>query len=334
MYNPNSCSFSYELFTQSTFTEDLDSANIALHEYLQSVQTSAKSHNEFALVTSNLTTLPSVNFPIAPNPQALFFDFLNIYDQLVDAWMAHLPSQVSVPSRLVKHKMIRQISIDLGLSSIGISFLRSNATSPADEDTGKPGELFHGRNERSTDNDSGFFSPEMTPLPSQRPSFSGRLITRTPSMYSQATDASSQTSEDPAIGRLRKYAVSIGSQPDPGRSKILSQWTVGADPSTYSWEAAKRAFMPPESGNEDSRKTRRENSRRRRLTEKFLSRQSSRATTAEPQPLAMRTDNQPAPHYDFSSQPESNMPMTQPDRGAFGSRTAQKSKKKRRNAGF
>jgi RNA polymerase I-specific transcription initiation factor RRN6 len=324
------------LFSHSTLPEELDSASTALHEYLQSIQINVNAHDQFALVTSNLTTL-RVNFPVSPHPQALFFDFLNIYDQLVDAWMAPLPSQVSVPSRLLKHKMIRQIAIDLGLSSIGISFLRSSALGVGHEDTGKSDALLNERNARSADNDSGFFSPEVTPLLSQQTSFRGRATSQTPSMYSRATDASSEVSEvseDPAISRLRKYAMSIRSQPDPGRSKILSQWTVGADPSTYSWEAVNRASMVSESWDGDSRKKGRGESRRRRLTENYLTRQSSRATTVESQAQPIRTDSQPVHRTDFSSQPDSNLPMTQPDRGAFGSRTTQKSTKKKRNAGF
>ncbi|EPE27311.1 hypothetical protein GLAREA_03226 [Glarea lozoyensis ATCC 20868] len=323
----------YELLNHSTFSEELDGASTALHGYIQSLQNDAMNQHEFTLTTLALTTPSLMSFPAAPSAQALLFDFLNIYDQLVTLWIADLPSQVSVPSRLQKHKMVRQIAIDLGLSSVGVSYLKSDG---GEEDVENSTEVISRRKAQGADDDSGFFSPEMTPVPSQHSLYGGRTTTRTPSVYSHATNASSETSEDPAISRLRKYAVTIASGPDPGRSKILSQWTVGGDPSAFSWEDFNRASVATESADENSRKKRREDLRRQKLTEKYLSRQSSRATTVEPQPLAIRTtDSQPGSRYNFSSQPESsNLPMTQPDRGAFGSRAAQKGKKKKRAAGF
>jgi RNA polymerase I-specific transcription initiation factor RRN6 len=59
---------------------------------------------------------------------------------------------------------------------------------------------------------------------------------------------------------------------------------------------------------------------------------------ASSQPIVVPSGSQPeVTHNGFSSQTVEDIPMTQPDRGAFGSRSIQKSKKKpkkHRTAGF
>jgi RNA polymerase I-specific transcription initiation factor RRN6 len=154
--------------------------------------------------------------------------------------------------------------------------------------------------------------------------------TYTPSVYSNITSASGLM-EDPAITRLRQYAVSIKSRPDTGKSRILSEWPTlpGVDPATYTYKG-----LPAESEMEDSeqesRAAKKEAARRRRRTENFVQRstaQSSRAVS----PVGSQATELPA--LPFSSQPMQELPMTQPDRGAFGSRK-RKGKKKQRTACF
>lgn len=74
------------------------------------------------------------------------------------------------------------------------------------------------------------------------------------------------------------------------------------------------------------------------MTEKFLSRERSQATTVESQPVSVPRGSQPdTERRMFSSQPVVEVPMTQPVGGVFGSRSVANGKKKKpkvRNAGF
>ena len=289
------------------------------------------------LVVSDLTSCPAITFP--GGDKSTLPDLLAIYDDLVDTWMTSLPSQVPVQTRLLKHKIIRQLAIELCFSSVGVS-LKAKETEPPVLHEGNDAESIGMRDCMRRESPQLLFSPEMTPATSfsiPEPALSLPSPARTPSLYSHATTTTgSEIGENPAITRLRQYTVSIKSQLDPGKSKLLDNWIVGGDPAEYSWEEAKA----DDSEEENERRTRREETHRRKRTEKFLNRERARA----PLPVAAGTQpaflppfgSQPdAGHLGYSSQTVNELPMTQPDRGAFGSRTQKgKKKQKRRNAGF
>jgi RNA polymerase I-specific transcription initiation factor RRN6 len=284
------------------------------------------------IVVSDLTSCPAVILP--SGGKSTIPNLLAIYDDLVDNWMTNLPPKVSIQTRLSKHKIIRQLAIELCLSSVGIS-LQTNDTDLPVAAKGKDAEGVDVPGGIGRDSSPLLFSPEMTPASFSEPALSLPSPARTPSVYSHATTTTGfELGENPAITRLRQYAVSIRSQLDPGKSKLLASWVPGGDPAEYSWEEQKT----DDSEEEDGRRSRREEARRRKRTEKFLNRERARAPiAAESQSAFLPFGSQPdAAHLGFSSQTVDELPMTQPDRGAFGSRSAQKGKKKqkRRNAGF
>lgn len=325
---------SLQLFEHASLHEELDRAATSLQEFLQSLKVEHDDDATSNIAISDLTSCPAIVLPT--EEVTALPSLLGIYDELVDNWMADLPQKFSNQARLVKHRIIRQLAIDICLSSIGIS-LKTKSIEQAVVSEGRDLDDVDISDRIGRDSSPLLFSPEMTPSSFPEPSLSLPSPARTPSLYSHATTGS-ELGENPAISRLRQYAVSIDSQLDPGKSKLLSNWVPGGDPAEYSWEKAQKGDDREE---ENERRRRREEARRRRRTEKFLNRERARApvaAAAESQPAFLPSGSQPdvAPQFGFSSQPVEELPMTQPNRGTFGSRTAQKGKKKgkKRAAGF
>lgn len=290
-----------------------------------------------SVVLSDLITYAGIQPETSVDFESQVPKLLQIYDKLVRNWVTSLPLKTSAQIRLAKFKIVRKIAIEICLGSTTIS-LRNKATvvpesvsEPAPNDFILP---FHG-----------------TPRRPSRPSSPNIMLSQ--SVTTDATSAQSDTAssvseviEDAAISRLRQYAVSVKSRPDMSAGPAwLSDWpsATGVDPNGFSWEAAQAATDSARinSDDEDDEVTRREAARRRRRTEKFLRRERSNATqivSSQIEPVLVGT--QPNIHIPpaFSSQAVEDIPMTQPNRGAFGSRPAlhktPKKAKKRRAAGF
>ncbi|RDL39034.1 uncharacterized protein BP5553_03374 [Venustampulla echinocandica] len=323
-----------ELSNCSGFSEELERATTIVQEFLQSLEQDEGILGQPRLRVSDIMSAPSIQFPTSEGNT--FSGFLKIYDHMVEIWMASLPAEVSVTTRLSKYKIIRQVAIELCLSSVVCSLRRSEPSAPGgdeDEDVRLPSS---GAERPAGGTSPALYSPDMTPEPSQKQRSGGvPTLSRTPSLYSHATSVSRSGSiEDPAVSRLRQYAVSIKSQPDSGKLKLPSQWVVGDNPDEYSWESAKDTSMA-ENGERGASRRNREESQRRQLKEKFLSRERLKAAVSQPAFTPFGSQPDPGKHA-FSSQSRGDIPMTQPDRGTFGSRSLQKPNKKvrRRNAGF
>jgi len=264
-------------------------------------------------------------------------DLSDIYDKLVDLWISCLPRRTPGPTRLAKEKLVRSVAAELCLSSLGV-FIRDKSVIPP-----KQAEL-----EDETD----FVLPVRT-----KPDSSGRSLhsssavpvsslptpATTPSLpLNDSTTSLRAPAEDGAISRLRGYTLSIKSQPSLGVSRlaILAHWpsAPGADPLKYSWEASRQSIAKGEdtdSDEEEALARQREQDRRRRRTEKFLKRQRVNTVDAASQPLpALAFGSQPDPAKHPISSQAADVPMTQPDRGTFGSRLGPIGFKKRRTMGF
>jgi RNA polymerase I-specific transcription initiation factor RRN6 len=323
-------------------TGDLEQASSGLRDFLKSLNLIQDPGGTSTLILSDLTACPAIWFPL--DQASNYPDLLKIYNQLADNWIASLPLKVSAQARLSKFKIIRQIALELCLSSLAVS-LRNKATNVAfatsqDADGGLALPEFDKEDGTIRESSPSNFSSQLASLPERELDLNLLTPAQTPSLYSHATSAS-DLREDPATSRLRQYAVSINSKPDFAKPQLLSHWpsTPGGDPAQYSWEATKRAEEEDESGGESEQRTRKDEARRRRRTEKFLRQETARAAEAISQPIVViSSGSQPiVAHNGFSSQTVDDIPMTQPDRGAFGSRSTQKDKKKpkkHRTAGF
>ncbi|KAH6683273.1 RNA polymerase I-specific transcription initiation factor RRN6-like protein [Halenospora varia] len=326
-----------ELSDQKSFPEEFDAATVALSEYLHSLQEEHGLGEPSLLLVSDLVRVPGMIFAASETSNEP--DFLRFYDYLVESWMS-LPQQTPIKTRLFKYNMIRQIAIQLSLSSIGISFCEKAAEGDV---------VIRSQSSRDTESIAGShdvferdsllqdYSPEMTSESSQGLHLGLPSPSQTPSLYSRTTASDSEPVEDPAVVRLRQYAVSIKSRLNPGQSRLLSKWTPGGDPSEYRWKEQEPSLE--ESGDDDGRKKRREDTRRRKRAEAFLNRERAKLCTTESQPAYVPTGSQPVVSGQaFSSQPVVEIPMTQPVGGMFGSRSVQVSKglkkPKRRHAGF
>jgi RNA polymerase I-specific transcription initiation factor RRN6 len=268
-------------------------------------------------------------------------DLSDVYDKLVELWVGCLPHRTPGPARLAKEKFVRIIATELCLSSLGVFIRDKSVILPkAAESQEKTDFVLPMRTKPDSSETVDGLSTHIT---SAVPVSSLPTPAATPSLPSNDSTASfREPAEDEAISRLRGYTLSIKSQPPLGasRSAILAHWpsSPGADPSRYSWEASRKAVVEDEDINSDEEEAliqHREQDRRRRRTEKFLKRQRMNTTNATSQPLpALGFGSQPDRAQHAVSSQTADIPMTQPDRGVFGSRLGPKFFKKRRTMGF
>ncbi|PVH84588.1 hypothetical protein DL98DRAFT_569097 [Cadophora sp. DSE1049] len=317
--------------------EDLEQASPALHTFLESLQLEQEPEDRWRLAVRDLTLGTGIKF--SDNEGYMHPDPLKIFDQLVEYWMTSLPMDVPNLVRHAKFKVIRQLTMDLCLNSIGIS-LQDKAldhiadTAPIDDETMAVSLSKDGRLTRESS--PLMFSSQLVAT-QYEPGLTLPTPTQTPSLYSQVTSASGPT-EDPVIARLRQYAPSVKAKAElsaNSNASVLCHWPSAlADPAEYSYETAKKAWASANTEEDDARSSRKVKARRRRRTEEFV----KAVEPAVSRRLTLTAGSQPEVIGKmFSSQPVSDVPMTQPDRGAFGSRSVQQVKKKAkkaRTAGF
>jgi RNA polymerase I-specific transcription initiation factor RRN6 len=268
-------------------------------------------------------------------------DLSDVYDKLVNLWVSCLPRKTPGPARLAKAKLVRFVATELCLSSLGV-FIRDKSVilpRPAESQKGADFVLAVRAKPDSSETVAGKSTQNSSAIPlSNLPT-----PAVTPSLPSNDSASSFRApAEDVAISRLRGYTLSIKSQPPLGasRSAILAHWpsAPGADPSKYSWESSRKAVVEDKDINGDEEEAliqQREQDHRRRRTERFLKRQHVDTIDAASQPLpALDFGSQPDPAQHPVSSQSADVPMTQPDRGAFGSRLGRKVFKKRRTMGF
>ncbi len=333
----------YEISGFSSPSGEIERASSVLREFLHTLRhvQSPEESSISELVLLDLTAGPTMQLPWDQASSSI--DPLLICNQLIDNWMANLPPGVSSKARLSKFNVIRQTAVELFLSSFAVS-LRSKAADSDIAPTQDDDDLALLEQEKNygttRESSPANFASQAVSFPGRQPFFRLPTPAQTPSLYSRATSAS-ELKEDPAISRLRQYAVSVKSKPDFGNSTIFSQWpsTLGSDPAHYSWEARKKVADEDQVGEGTENWNRKEEARRRKRAEKFVNQERDRAAEALSQPMVVipRGSQPIVAHNGFSSQTVEDIPMTQPDRGIFGSRSIQKSKKKskkHRTAGF
>lgn len=231
-------------------------------------------------------------------------EMFRFYDKMVDDWVSPLHPKISVVARLNKEKLIRKIAADLLLSRvIKITNSLDSVILPSPEDPIKA------ENEQALSQHrilpSSFFQ-------SQTPA-SQFGSQRTPKL------APSKYSTVPVLGGLSAFTTFKKQRKMPGNvSNLLSQWAVGSDPSAYSWQRI-----------EDEETRASQTPRRRKKRAKV-----DQTLPATPMVPIVRTwGTQPLPQVNPAS--SQVVPMTQFERGAFGTREKEKKKKKKkRAAGF
>ncbi len=327
----------YEILGYPELGEDLQKASPALLEFLQSLEQVQNPETRQTLAIKDLTVGLGISFPGLSNIKHP--NMLKIFDQFVDCWMASLPIELPNPARHTKFKAIRQLTVELCLNSIGISLedkpmTVAEAVNQEDDDA-ILASMANKNDGRIRDSPPAFFASQLVAMEDE-PGLPTPIAT--PSVYSLTTSASGMA-EDPVIARLRRYAPTIKARREPRtnfNTSVLSHWPSkpGVDPVEYSYETARQAYAVANIGDEERRSSRREKARRRRRTEEFV----KAVEPAVSRRVSLFSGSQPeAVQKLFSSQIVDDVPMTQPDRGTFGSRPAPKGKKKPkkpRTAGF
>uniref|UniRef100_A0A093V485 RNA polymerase I-specific transcription initiation factor RRN6 n=1 Tax=Talaromyces marneffei PM1 TaxID=1077442 RepID=A0A093V485_TALMA len=247
------------------------------------------------------------------------FGVLILYEKLVRDWLFKLPRNLPSWIRISKEKLIRQVSIELSLAgTVQIDIPIPDSVSIVSSQPSLPGRRSSTVSQRDSVNGVADFSKE----------------------HNMVTHAllDLKTVSPPSMSILLGGAT----------QDILSLWNVGGDPDFFDLERALEA----ETGERDfgSRSRSRSAQRTRTRSRSRANSASGRSIRSSPVVPSMKFSGS-QPQFDSarlpirssqflpSSQITDSMPMTQAERGVFGSRQAGKksnvkARKKKRAAGF
>ncbi|EEP80871.1 predicted protein [Uncinocarpus reesii 1704] len=255
-----------------------------------------------------------------------------VYDSLVYDWLSPLSEQVPNRVRIMREKMIRSVVTEIIFSRISLVRVGTEELDTTNED------------------EAGALVNE-----SQLQSFgsSQNIISSQTQKSSQGLDPLHEFPEPPY--RFLKRYTTLNHQRAPTKRTIttISHWKVNTDPSYYDWQKAADAIKDEQSLSEEhpaAQRRRKREERKRRHLEKAEQQASMQPSTPRLMDGGRLWGSQPVttPAVSSSGDPrlwssqvkeESVLPMSQMEKGVFGSRQAGrkslgKEKKKRRAAGF
>lgn len=235
----------------------------------------------------------------------------NVYESIMQNWIASLPPETSVPIRRRKERLARRVATEVMLASTRIE-QRTVQTTPTAAGL-------------SLSQDSGIAMPSSSsqPLPvssadtmSWKPSqlsamsISSELQSQS---QSQSQPASQSTAIADPLARLKKHLKFKDAEPVPSTeipssvSQLLAHWQPAVDPSTYDWEATERADRT-ENLDETSQKQAEKARKRKNRREKKQQRENELAARSQPssQPAI------PSSMFESSQAPLPSMPPTSP----------------------
>lgn len=278
----------------------------------------------------------------------------DLYDTLLQTWVAPLPPQVPVRLRQHKERLARRIAAEVIFSG---ACIREHET---DEQIAGPqlgpsqhsGIVLPILSSRPRDGDPRFEShyPSSQPLPTPLPS---SLPASSPPVSPFMQPALS----DPLV-RLGKHLRNRQSFPNPVKvganaSQVLGHWRMSSDPSKYDWVATERALRPEEM-DEESQQQREKEQRRKERRQKRQQREDELARAKAASQSVMFPRSSPGPmlggigsssQIPIQSQTKTQsqvpvssgsfvIPQSQVQPGKFGGRLDKKKKKKGRVSGF
>lgn len=327
-----------ELSQLPMFSKDLEQVN--LDDFWDEILNEDDINTPFTLVLSNLSLSADSKALLSDDPKLP--NFIHVYDRLVGQWIQSLPREISNQARLSIFNITRKVAVELCLSSIAVSFCdrtadREKVNTEVEEVVLPTSETKEGYKEAS----QSIPSSQITAESLHDARFGLPTPAQTPSLHSGGSITSAEPGEDPAVLRLRQYAISMDSPQEANQLILLSRWpsTPGENPANFSWKpAVQTSTADDEADYRREQRRRREETRRRRRTEKFLNEDigGGFGPASQPAPLVSYGSHPDIARHAPSSQVIDEFPMTQPGRGMFGSRSAEVTKKKqrRRNAGF
>lgn len=290
------------------------------------------------------------------------------YDNLMAAWIKPLPRRTPSRVRIAAERNVRKIAAQICLASLGIQ-VSSNFIPNEKNDQHTVSEHVDVLNlplrrkssfqKRSVQSNDTLLEQSSTPIMSSQFSkkiglkLDSELPTQTlptpemtPSLRSGSSVASLQESEDPASQRLRAL-VSLTPQPTLPIpvSNILCQWSEGADPANFDWEATQQAIDAKNQPKGDEKmpkaKKRRRDEKRLRQERKNAGPSPFQVTAtsieASQQPPVLDTRSYPssAPRLQSSSQfTGTAIGTSQIESGRYTGRNLQSKKGKKKKPGF
>lgn len=289
----------------------------------------------------------------------------NLYDTLLDNWIAPLADDIPIHVRQQKERLARRIATEVLLASTRIWQSETHAPPPQ----------FHlGLNQDSKislpvlPSRPAFGDPQSSELPSSQPLpllSSSSLPTSSQPMSSSLASPLPPTVVSGPLGRLAQHFRFKDDDVEPSNipnnvNELLSHWQLGSDPRTYEWELTERTFRTEaleDASQEEIEKARRRKERRekrqRRENELIRSQNSSQPLVLLQSQLPQPARSSPGPAISgiggssqVSSQVYPHVPppgpglsvpsgldqftaQSQVEPGRFGGRPEKKKKKKR-----
>ncbi|KAI9039528.1 uncharacterized protein KD926_009403 [Aspergillus affinis] len=262
---------------------------------------------------------------------------VDIYDGLVNDWLAILPHGIPGRTRIMKEKIIRSVAAELALAQLSLTHSSSQekGSSSLNAPQSQTNETLSDEAPLSKGRSSFYDDQERTAMAGSSAREDG-LPDRAKNLTAVCSSLSSLT----AFSGKRPVSRSTTS--------MLQHWKLGTDPTTYKWHHTTQML-----DGEDSRRVLKSTASQRKPRKKVLggSQGSSQHVTAPTPPASSavpvvrewgsQPENSEPPAIRLqSSQPmEDDLPMTQVERGMFGGREASrkvatKTRKKKRAAGF
>ena len=316
---------------------DIDKAAADLTDFLGDVERIPSGEDKNAddegkqLHISNIMT-PSIMTALGLREP---FQLSDVYDSLIKAWIAPLPSSIPGQTRIALEKVVRDVVMQISLSSYNVRINQGPTVDKQDahrdRTDSRPPFILPVRRRVSVTNLGKQKEHVATSSPALGSSQSsgGDLSLPPPapliskSMQSNGGPASSLVeSEDMASLRLKALA-SLKPQPAlPTRMlNLLDQWELGADPAAYDWEAAQQAFNLGEESEDEAQTKQRQRVEKRRM-QKGLD--TSMPFSQPPPKRVAGSQPQSAHETQGSSQQTQDMAIqSQVEPGRFGGRSNQ-----------
>jgi len=331
---------------------DVDIASVMLQELFF-------SEGEYTSVeTERIAAAQMLNLAQTEEPT-----LADVYDTILQNWIAPLPREVSVHIRQRKELLARRIAAEVKLASrrlrcdnVQISITGSQRGPSQDKSIALPilpskhGDRIHS-------------STKQWPLSHTLPIMPHSAIPSSSIPPSSPPDLplTPPAPSDP-VSRLGRHLKIGGDQPTPftlshNVGQLLEHWDIGSDPHTYDWSTTE--FNLQEESQDEASQTKREKDRRKRerrekrqerenqlvllraATRPVLVAQSSQGPTLDNMASSSQMPSQanmavPLPRHGFVEAGRMDMmaPMSQVEPGRFGGRPNLKKKKKGRISGF
>ncbi|WEW55643.1 hypothetical protein PRK78_001075 [Emydomyces testavorans] len=316
----------------------IDSNTQSFERFLQSmVDPVPESLKHYRLSGLPLPFSSTSRLPVSMPAQQSDLSISALYDSLVYDWLSPLSDQVPNRLRMLKERMIRSVVTEMMLSRICLVHTETEEREVINLDEEGPSCMGLApsqarRDKLKSSQDAISSSQEIKSVP--------------------AVDPCPESTESLYLSLRRYTSVKPQRAPLKRVTATISHWKVGTDPSGYNWQTTVRTIQDEQSQSEEHsaiRRRRRREGRQRLQLEKAEKQASLPLPTPSlvdggrmwgSQPDRVRGTASSAEPGLWSSQvKEEDIPLTQVERGVFGSREASRKKmvkerKKRRAAGF